>query len=103
MEMKDYRSALEDFNQAISMNEKYPDAFFNRGILEFRLQDYNSAMVDYDRAILLNKGYVEAWVNRGVLKYQLQDFQGSVGDFNQALVKIGKQQTIFISRRHRIS
>jgi tetratricopeptide (TPR) repeat protein len=64
--LNDYQGALTDFNQAISLNPKFFEAYNNRGILKYtNLNDYQGALADYNQAISLNPQKSEAYNNRG--------------------------------------
>ena len=47
------QQAIEDLNQAITLNPKYAEAYNNRGYVYMRLQNYESALNDLNRAIEL--------------------------------------------------
>ncbi|MEO0471680.1 MAG: tetratricopeptide repeat protein, partial [Bacteroidota bacterium] len=52
--------ALMDFDDAIRLNSKYPEAYFNRSILNLKMKQFDSAIGDLKTAIALrpnNKNY----------------------------------------------
>ena len=57
--------ALEDFDQAVRINPRYADAYFNRGNTNCALLRYADAIRDYTQAININPSMAEAYVNRG--------------------------------------
>jgi len=69
--LKDYRGAIQDYNKAIELNPKYPEAYNNRGFAKVELKDYKAAIQDYTKAIELNPNYADAYNNRGIAKAQL--------------------------------
>jgi Trypsin-like peptidase domain/TPR repeat/Tetratricopeptide repeat len=83
----DYRGALADYNQAISLNPKFSNAYNNRAVLKYtKLNDIQGALTDYNQAISLNPKFSNAYNNRAVLKDEkLNDIQGELADYNQAI------------------
>lgn len=80
-----YEQALADFNAVIALNEKDPDAFYNRGLTHKRLRQINEALADYDQAIALNPKYSKAYNNRGSIYGERGLFQRAIGDFDKAI------------------
>jgi tetratricopeptide (TPR) repeat protein/V8-like Glu-specific endopeptidase len=85
-EKNDFRGALADYNQAISLNPEYLAAYYNRGILKAeKLYDLQGALADYNQAISLAPRYDQAYYRRGNLKNGLNDPKGALADYNQAI------------------
>jgi len=82
--LRDYRSAVTIFNQAVRNNPKNPDAFYYRGIAKSELRDYKSAVTDFSKAIELNPGKVDAYYERGLARKRLGDYSGARADFARA-------------------
>lgn len=55
--MKDnYDKAIKDFDQVISINPKYVEAYYNRGNAKYTLGKYEEARADWQRTLeLANK------------------------------------------------
>lgn len=49
-----YEEALQDFNQAIEIDPKYPWAIASRGQTYLLIRHYQDALVDFTRAIELD-------------------------------------------------
>jgi tetratricopeptide (TPR) repeat protein len=84
-ESGDYRAALADYNQAITINPKFSEAYNNRANLKDKLNDIQGALADYNQAITINPKDSEAYFNRALLKNKLNDIQGALSDYNQAI------------------
>ena len=86
-ERGDIQGALADLNQAIALNPKFAEAYYNRGLLKVQnLNDVQGALADYDRAIALTPKSALAYNNRGHLKYhKLNDVQGALDDLSKAI------------------
>jgi tetratricopeptide (TPR) repeat protein len=95
-----YSGALADYNQAIILNPKYAEIYYNRAILKYtKLTDIPGTLADYNRAISLKPQYSDAYNNRGVLKYaKLNDFQGAFADYNQAIALDPKNSDAYNNR-----
>lgn len=51
---KEYKKAIELFNESIKHNKLYAEAYYNRGVAKSRLKDYKGALKDYNKAIDLD-------------------------------------------------
>jgi tetratricopeptide (TPR) repeat protein len=72
----DPKSAIEDYNRAISFLPTYADAYFQRGIAKSSLGDQRNAIQDCNNAIELNSKFAEAYFIRGIIKLALNDTSG---------------------------
>jgi tetratricopeptide (TPR) repeat protein len=84
--LNDFKGALNDYNQAISLNPKYSAAYSNRANLKNdELNDTKGALTDLSQAISLNPKLPEAYFSRANLKDEkLNDRAGSIQDYRQA-------------------
>jgi tetratricopeptide (TPR) repeat protein len=82
-ERGDYRGAIVDYDQAISLNPKYDLAFNNRGLLrQNKLNDVQGALSDFNQAISLNPKYALAYFHRANLKKdKLNNPTGAIPDY----------------------
>jgi tetratricopeptide (TPR) repeat protein len=82
----DYRRALADYNQSITLKPDLAVAYNNRGLLKKKLNDYRGALADYNQSIALKPDLALAYINRGLLKYEkLNDYRGALADYNQSI------------------
>lgn len=83
-DLKDYRGAIADYNNAIEINPNYSNAFVGRGNSNLSLKDYPGAIEDYTKAIELNPNYGDAYYNRGVSKLNLNQKESACLDWIKA-------------------
>lgn len=81
----DYQGALQDFDEAIRLNSKDPEAYNNRGNIRMLFGDYPRAIEDYSQAIRLNEDYAIAYFNRAIAKLMLMRRKDSCEDFRSSL------------------
>ena len=81
---RDFRGAIEDYNQAIKLNPDDATAYYNRGVGRSELEDKKGAIEDYNQAIKLKPDYVDAYSNRGVGRSELGDKKGAIEDYQKA-------------------
>ena len=95
----DYERAIADFDQAISLNPDYADAYYNRGLAYKYQGDYERAIADFDRAIGLNSDYAEAYISRGIAYSDIRNYKRAIANLNQAVRVNPDYAEAYISRR----
>ena len=69
--LKDYSSAIIDFNKAIALNSDNVDAYYSRGTSKYMLKDFEGAIEDYTKAIALTPNKGNIYFVRGLAKIEL--------------------------------
>jgi Flp pilus assembly protein TadD len=82
---KNYKGAIEEFNQALRINPNYENSYVSRGFCRFSLGDTQGAIQDYNQAIRLNPSHAKAYYNRGLARRKLEDKQGAIQDYTEAI------------------
>ncbi|MEH2410598.1 serine/threonine-protein kinase [Nostoc sp.] len=95
---KDFRGAIEDYTQAITINPNYVDAYKNRGNAHYGLGDKQAAIADYTQAININPNFANPYNNRGLAHSELGDQQAAIEDYNQA-IKINPNNALAYNNR----
>ncbi len=78
----EFRSAIEDFDNAIKININYEMAYNNRGYAKSNLGDTLGAMQDFNSAINIKNDFAEPYFNRGNLNMNLRKYKNAVEDFS---------------------
>ncbi|GAC1467674.1 MAG: hypothetical protein NVS2B14_13180 [Chamaesiphon sp.] len=87
----DYQGAIADYNEALRLNPKNPDVYYNLGVAHYNQGLAQQAFQDFNQAIQLDPEFAEAYGNRGTLRSQWGDKRGAIQDFQQA-AKLFTQQ-----------
>jgi tetratricopeptide (TPR) repeat protein len=80
-----YDRALEDYDQAITINPHDADAFNNRGTTHSAMGHYDLAIRDYDQAVRLNPSSAMTLNNRCFAKALSGQFEQALADCNESL------------------
>lgn len=94
----DDRGALEDFNEALSLNPKYPTALINRAILYISWNRFEDACTDLNDAERLRPRDPAIPFIRGTLYARSGKFNLAITEYSRAL-EINLNQPTFLSAR----
>ena len=74
-EERDYKGAIEDFNEAIRLDPNNAIAYYNRGVARYSFKDYQGAIEDFRQAanLSLEQGNIEQYQNALNLLQQLRN------------------------------
>ncbi|MGK7893262.1 MAG: tetratricopeptide repeat protein, partial [Xenococcus sp. (in: cyanobacteria)] len=78
----DIASIEEKFNKWQFTNA---EAYFDRGLENYKRKNYKRAISHYDQAIQLKPHYSVAYFNRGLAHYSLGNFQKAIEDYTEAI------------------
>ena len=93
-----YEEAIEDFDLAIQLDPKYPNAYYSRGIAKHSLGNYEEAIEDFGLAIQLDPKLAPPYNNRGSVKKDLGDYEEAIEDFDLAIQLDPKYATAYYNR-----
>lgn len=80
-----YIAALEDFDKAISFNDKNSEAYFTRAYTKYLVDDLEGAVKDYEKVILLDSASFKAYINIGNILGSLGYSDQAIERFNAAI------------------
>ena len=81
---KQWEKAAQDYDDAIRIDPKFSEAYFNRG-LNYRDQgQMDRAMADYTEALKLDPVFVPAYISRGAIFVRRGEFAKANADYDEA-------------------
>lgn len=94
--LKNYKSAIEDFNAIIEANKDFSIAYIARGVARFEdarsqedqrlaMQNIAMAAADFDMAASLDPRLIHAWFNMGYILYTQRDYFQASECFSKAI------------------
>ena len=82
---KDYKGAIEKYNESLKLNPNLEVAYNNRGICYKELGQNERAIHDYDKALEINPNDDYAYNNRGNVYNELGQYERAIQDFDKAI------------------
>ncbi len=64
MDKREFDKALSDYNEAIKIDPRYAQAYYNRGLVQMEKKDYDKAIADFSEAIRLDPRDPSGYSNR---------------------------------------
>ena len=94
MQMGDYPKALSDFDSAIEMDGMNAVAFYDRYLLNTRLENYEGAMNDINNALAAQSvkpsdilSMRNLYAKRGQLNLWMKNWEGAIADYTNSLAR----------------
>jgi len=91
-------AAGADFDRALDLNSRSPDALVARGSLRLQRGQLREALEDTDRAVAIDPGYASAYDKRCAVKMGLNRFRDAAADCDKAVALEPKNQDAWINR-----
>lgn len=83
---KEFLHALNNFDEALLLDENFAVAYLKRAQVNLIKDDYEAAFADLNKFLTFDTLVSEGYTQRAVLKYSLTDYYGSLSDCNKALI-----------------
>ncbi len=80
----DYLNANVDFDKALAINKKSWNTYFERGVMNKKLDKFPDAIGDFTNAILFNEKYAPAYYQRGLCYQALNKYPEALKEFQTA-------------------
>ena len=94
MQMGDYQNALNDFNSAIEVDGMNAVAFYDRALLNSRLENFEAAMNDINNALAAQSmkpmdilTMRDLYAKRGQLNLWMKNWEGAIADYTNSLAR----------------
>lgn len=94
MQMGDYQNALSDLDTAIEMDNMNAVAYYDRALLNTRLENYEAALNDVNNALAAQSmkpseilTMRNLYAKRGQLNLWLKNWQGAIADYTNSLAR----------------
>jgi uncharacterized protein len=84
---KEILDALDDYSQAITLNPRYVEAYYERGHLKKeKIRDPLGALADFEQIIAIDPKNYDAYYERGLIRsYSLNNYKGAADDFKRTI------------------
>ncbi len=92
------QSALADFNQALTTNNKLRCIYGHKGCAYYALKDYQQAIVEFNHCLGLNSSDAHHTSMRGRAYLQLGQFSNALADFDH-IIKLNSQDSFALLSR----
>jgi hypothetical protein len=80
-----FARAFEHYDEAIRLNPKNPEAFYNRGVAFGQTAQYDRALADLNEAIRLKPNDPDYFTNRGSAHYRTGERDKAIADYDEAI------------------
>ena len=94
MQMGDYQKALNDFNAALDVDGMNAVAFYDRALLNMRLENYDAALTDVNNALAAQSmkpmdvlSMRDLYAKRGQLNLWMKNWEGAIADYTNSLAR----------------
>lgn len=94
MQIGDYQNALNDFNAALEVDGVNAVAFYDRALLNMRLENYDAALTDVNNALAAQSmkpmdvlSMRDLYAKRGQLNLWMKNWQGAIADYTNSLAR----------------
>lgn len=94
MQTSDFRRAMDDFNAAIEQNPSSAVAYYDRSLLNSRLENYADALADINNALAARADGADSilslrdlYAKRGQLNLWMKNWEGAIADYTNSLAR----------------
>lgn len=84
---KNYRGAVEDYTEAIELDDRFVEAYLKRGIAYYKLGEARKTLKDCNHALQINSNLAQAYYYQGRARYRLGYTQAALDAYERALAR----------------
>jgi tetratricopeptide (TPR) repeat protein len=81
----DYDKAINDLDEGIKVNDKWPNLHYRKGLLLLSKHDAKNAKIYFTNAIARKDVYADAYFQRGNAEMELNNMENAADDFRKAV------------------
>ncbi len=85
------KSAIINYDKAISLDPKCEDAYFYRGITKIGMEDFKGAYVDFTTCTRVNPNSGHCYTGRGAARMAMFDLEGGKRDMDKGMAMIDQE------------
>jgi len=83
MQIGVWRNSIDLWSYVIEKEpQTVPRAYYNRGVVFYRMRQFDKAITDFDKAISLRPSYYKAYNNRGLVLAQMGHYDLAIENYN---------------------
>ena len=83
VESGEYEDALDEVNQAISLNSRFAQFYQLRGDIYRHQYEYNAALISYESAVAMRSKFVDVYKSMGEIYLKLQRYEDALKSFRK--------------------
>jgi len=84
-ELDNLPEAIKHFEEAVKINPRYAEAYYNIGECYYYLKEYNKAIEAYEQAVKIEPLHASAYWGLGLCYSEIKRYQKSLDSYKQAL------------------
>ncbi len=98
LRQKNFNGAIGEFNKALKINPKSPEAFLGRGAGWIGKKSYNMAIADFTRSLTIDPDFVPALRARSFCYTQIKLFDKATADLDKAIKLLPESADLYADR-----
>ncbi len=80
-----YRGAIKYYDEALLIDSKFADGWYNKGLVLFKLNNYQGAIKCYDKVLEIDPEFADGWYSKGLVFYELKSYQDAINCYDKVL------------------
>jgi tetratricopeptide (TPR) repeat protein len=95
---KQFNEAVPAFDEAISADSEFVEAYFARGACKYYLKSLDGSIMDLNETLRQKPDYVDARALRGAVYYEMDQWDNALEDFTAVLAKTPRDAQSLLGR-----